>query len=437
MKGVTLYIEPFSGASGDMLLSALCALHGDFERIVSLPDRLHLHDGKVEVREVEKNGIVCKHVKIIDLNESKDPAEDHDHHHSHSHDHHDHHHSHDHHDHHHSHTHSHHSDHVHRGLKEIIGIIDAGHISESAKRIAKEIFQLIGESEAAVHNIPIEKIHFHEISAVDSILDIVGCAEMLDFLNIQKVYCDPICTGYGSVKTQHGMLPVPAPATRDLLEGMPYYKGNEKGEKLTPTGAAILKYLRPDFQIPVMNAGKTAYGPGEKDFIQPNVVRISIVKEVAQKTASSGDSETMWMIECNIDDESSEYLGIDFQSELMNHGATDYTISPCTMKKGRPGLLMSVMVEEDHRDQVASFILENTSTIGVRFYKVERMILPRRSYSVETSYGPVRVKEVSTPSGSKRWKVEFESLSQIRQDTGLTINEIERKVYSEIYSKQS
>ena len=428
MSGVTLYVEPFSGASGDMILSALCALNDDFERIVSLPSRLHLHDGKVEIREVEKNGIVCKHVKIIDLNESQGSHDDHHDHHHHNHDHN---HSHDHQD----QGHEHH--HAHRGLKEITRIIESGHISTNTKQIAKEIFQLIGESEAAIHNIPIERIHFHEISGIDSILDIVGCAEMIDSLNIQKVYCDPICTGQGFVKTQHGILPVPAPATRDLLEGMPHYKGDEEGEKLTPTGAAILKYLNPDFQIPIMKPGKTAYGPGEKNFIQPNVVRISIVDEVALSTASNPNSEIMWMIECNIDDESSEYLGADFQAELMNYGATDYTISSCIMKKGRPGLLLSVIVEENRRDEVASFILENTTTIGVRYYKVNRMILPRKSYDVETSFGTVEVKEVTTPSGTKRWKVEFESLSQIRRDTGLTINEIERTVNAEIYDKQS
>ena len=184
----TLYVEPFSGLAGDMLLGALCGLTDGYDEIKALPDKLHLHDGKVEINEVEKNGIVCKHVKVIDLN----PDQDHDHDHGHSHDH-------DHdqdHDHGHSHNHSHG-----RHLSDIIGLIDHGHISDGAKEIAKGIFQLIGEAESSVHDIPIEKIHFHEISGVDSIIDIVGCAVLLDKLGVEKTFAEPICTGFGMVKT--------------------------------------------------------------------------------------------------------------------------------------------------------------------------------------------------------------------------------------------
>ena len=294
-----LYIEPFSGLSGDMLLSALCALTDSYDDIQSLPGKLHLNDGKVEIHQANKNGIVCKHVKIIDLNEqshSHDHSHDHSHHehsHSHDHDHGDHHHhehSHDHshhhhHEHSHSHEHDHHHHHAHRHLSDIINIIDKGHISAGSKKIAKEIFTIIGRSEAKIHDIPLEKIHFHEVSAVDSILDIVGCAVLLDKLRVEKTYADPVCTGFGMVKTQHGMLPVPAPATADILQGIPTYKGNEKGEKVTPTGAAILKYLQPDFDLPVHYAKQIAYGPGEKNFHNPNVVRISVIEpeEVKKK----------------------------------------------------------------------------------------------------------------------------------------------------------
>jgi pyridinium-3,5-bisthiocarboxylic acid mononucleotide nickel chelatase len=223
----TLYVEPFSGLAGDMLLGALCGLTDGYDEIKALPGKLHLHDGKVEINEVEKNGIVCKHVKVIDLNEGQEthhhsPDDEHSHGHSHDHDHsqdHDHGHSHDHshdHDHGHSHNHSHG-----RHLSDILHLIDHGHISDGAKKIAKGIFQLIGEAESSVHDIPIEKIHFHEISGVDSIIDIVGCAVLLDKLGVEKTFADPICVGFGMVKTQHGLLPVPAPATALLLAGMP------------------------------------------------------------------------------------------------------------------------------------------------------------------------------------------------------------------------
>ncbi|MEZ4827878.1 MAG: LarC family nickel insertion protein [Bacteroidia bacterium] len=239
-----LYIEPFSGLSGDMLLSALCSLTDSWEEITRLPENLHLPDGKVTVHSVSVNGIVCNHVKITDLNTEQHSPGTHLLQHSHHH-------------------------HPHRHLKDILTIIEKGHITDGAKSIAKAIFTLIGESEARVHNIPLEKIHFHEVSAVDSILDIVGCAVMIDKLKVTKTYADAVCTGFGMVKTQHGILPVPAPATADLLKGMPVYKGDEEGEKVTPTGAAVLKYLKPDFQPQIFSVEKIAYGRGKKGFAIP------------------------------------------------------------------------------------------------------------------------------------------------------------------------
>lgn len=274
----SLYIEPFSGLSGDMLLSALCELADYHQEIVKLPGKLHLPDGKVLIEPANKNGIVCKHVRIIDLNEDQGA---HAHHHGHDHDH-----SHDH-DHHHDHSHNddhgHHHHHAHRHLKDIIEIIDKGHISEGAKKVAKEIFMIIGKSESKIHDMDLNTIHFHEVSGVDSILDIVGCAVLIDHLGVEKTYSDPICTGFGMVKTQHGLLPVPAPATADILMYMPTYTGEEKGERVTPTGAAILKYLNPEFSLPEIRREKIAYGPGQKDFIGPNVVRVSILESAKKK----------------------------------------------------------------------------------------------------------------------------------------------------------
>ncbi|MCB0685295.1 MAG: LarC family nickel insertion protein [Saprospiraceae bacterium] len=276
-----LYIEAFSGLSGDMLFSALCSLADYYEEIIKLPARLHLPDGKVEVNTVTKNGIVCQHVHIIDLNldTSEEPSGDQT---EHTHDGHTHSHQHEHH-HHHDHAHSHQHHHSHRHLKDILRIIDQGHITDGAKEIAKEIFTIIGRSEARIHNMDLDEIHFHEVSGVDSILDIVGSAVVLDHLKIEKTYCTPVCTGYGMVKTQHGLLPVPAPATADLLSGMPTYAGEEKGERVTPTGAAILRFLQPSFDIPDLITERIAYGPGQKNFIGPNVVRLSFVRPVKKK----------------------------------------------------------------------------------------------------------------------------------------------------------
>lgn len=405
----TLYVEPFSGIAGDMMLSALCGLSDAYDDIVKLPDQLHLHDGKVEINEVEKNGIVCKHVNIIDLN----PDDTHHH----SHDDHSHDHPHDH-DHGHSHNHGHG-----RHLSDIIHLIDHGHISDGAKQIAKDIFQLIGEAESTIHDIPIEKIHFHEISGVDSILDIVGCAVLLDRLQIEKTYADPLCVGYGMVKTQHGLLPIPAPATAQLLEGLPTYKGEEEGERVTPTGAAVLRYLNPDFQAPSLVSNKVAYGPGLKDFVGPNVVRVSLVTP-----ASEEGKKELVVVETNLDDCSPELLGESFQEGLLEVGAVDFTFTPVTMKKGRPGLKLSALASEANREAVCDYVLENTTTIGVRYYPVERKELAREALSLETRYGLLKAKKVTTPAGKTRIKVEHDDLQRIASEKGISVLQLKQEI---------
>jgi len=198
----TLLIEAFSGLSGDMFLGALAGLTDSYDDLEKFPALFGLSDGQIKISKVNKNGIVCKHVHVVDLNEEKD------HHH-------------------------------HRHLNDILKIIDNVSITENAKQIAKDIFLIIGRSESEIHQIPLEKIHFHEVSGVDSIIDILGCAVLIDRLNITKTYATAVCTGFGFVNTQHGILPVPAPATADILLGIPNYTGEEKGEKVTPTGAAF------------------------------------------------------------------------------------------------------------------------------------------------------------------------------------------------------
>ncbi|MCW8850670.1 MAG: LarC family nickel insertion protein, partial [Melioribacteraceae bacterium] len=205
MKKV-LKIEAFSGASGDMFLGALADLLDSYEELKELPRALNFdQDAEVQVKDVSVNGIVCKHVKVVEL------------------------------------KHQHH----HRHLKDIIKLIDSSQLSENAKNNSKDIFNIIGEAEAKVHGIPLEKIHFHEVGAVDSIIDICGVAYLLDKLKISECYLTDVVTGKGFVKTAHGMLPVPCPATKLILENIPYSLGNEDGEKLTPTGAAIIKFLNP------------------------------------------------------------------------------------------------------------------------------------------------------------------------------------------------
>lgn len=405
-----LYIEPFSGLAGDMLLSAFCALTDSYDDIIDLPNKLHLHDGKVEIHTVDKNGIVCQHVKVIDLNEGE-----HNHHHSHSHG-----------------THHHHHG-PHRHLSDINSLIDKGHISDRAKTIAKDIFQIIGRSESKIHNIPLEKIHFHEVSAVDSILDIVGCAVLLDKLNVTKTYSDPVCVGSGTVKTQHGVLPVPAPATADILTGVPTFKGNEPGEKTTPTGAAILRYLNPAFSAPSHTTTQTAYGPGTKDFEVANVVRVSILDESQTKQEAGKESE-IYVVETQIDDASGEVLGSGFQEKMLALGAIDFYFTAIQMKKGRPGLKISILCSKEELEATSGFLLENTPTIGVRYFPVERKILERKEHTIPTEYGPVAVKEVVRPSGYKQRKIEYESLQRISVEHGIPLPQL-KDILQSIISK--
>jgi len=409
----TLYIEPFSGLSGDMFLGALCGLLDAYDEVKDLPQLLNLPDGRVEVSQVEKNGIVCRHVNVIDLNSTASSEHSHDHHHGHGHTHS---HSHEHESESHSHSHSHH-----RHLSDIVDLIEKADITQSARTIAKDIFQLIGEAESQVHDIPIEKIHFHEISAVDSIIDIVGCAVLIDRLGSLTTYSEPICTGHGMVNTQHGLLPIPAPATAKLLQGMPCYKGDEKGERVTPTGAAILRFLSPQFESPTLTIDRSAYGPGKKDFVGPNVLRLSIGSQ-------SKPSSRLYSIETNLDDCSPELLGTGFQERLFEAGAIDFTLSSVLMKKGRPGFHLSVLAPQEKREGVCDCILENTTAIGVRFFPVERKILDRSEQTVSTEFGKIRVKSVTTPSGQSRFKAEHDDLLDASQAHGVSVSRIKRSV---------
>jgi len=394
-----LKIEAFSGISGDMFLGALAELTDAWDELVDLPTKLGLEKVEVRISDVNKRGIACKHIKIVDhnvynnfvLNPSK-------------------------------------AIHHHRHLNDIYKIIDDATIPDEAKQIAKDIFLLLGEAESKVHGVDISKIHFHEVGAIDSILDIVGTAYLLAKLNIQKVYATDIRTGKGFVNTEHGLLPIPCPATKELLIGFPTYAGEIDGEMTTPTGAAILKYLNPEFNIPSMIEEKTGYGPGEKNFQHPNVLRLSLCK------MSSATQENIFIIETNIDDMSSEIIGLDFQEQLFEQGALDFYFTQVLMKKGRPGLMISVMANEKDIDAIADYLLENTTSIGIRYYSVSRKIVPREIKKVKTTLGLISVKEIILPSGEKRLTPEYESCMAIAREKKIPVKQILSKVISELKS---
>lgn len=420
-----LKIEAFSGLSGDMFLGALADITSAWDDLAALPARLGLENVEVKITPVEKAGIACRHIKIIDRNTYKVRLAT-DHHHDHQHDHSRHHH-HDHsHEHSHDHSHAHgpahhshsHGHEPHRHLKDIYDIIDRAEIPDNAKAIAREIFLLLGEAESRVHGVDINKIHFHEVGAIDSILDIVGSAFLLDKLSIDRVVSTPICTGHGFVKADHGRMPIPAPATKELLLGMPTYAGLAQGEMTTPTGAAILKYLKPEFQLPVLVEERIGHGPGEKDFEHPNVLRLTLCKTEGNR------ADEIIMVETNVDDMSPELLGNDFQEGLLSAGAVDFYFTQVIMKKGRPGVLISVFTKKEHQKQVSDYLLTNTSTIGVRSFAAGRTILPRKSGKIDTSLGELAIKVVELPDGTTRISPEYESYKALAKKHNLPVNRV-------------
>jgi uncharacterized protein (TIGR00299 family) protein len=400
-----LKIEAFSGLSGDMFLGALAELTDAYDELLSLPESLGLEGVEIRISDVVKAGIACKHIKVIDHSaESASTSSIHqrrtdggNHHRT-----------------------------PHRHLKDIVKLIDEGEIPAKAKTIAKSIFQLLGEAESKVHGLDIQSIHFHEVGAIDSIVDIVGTALLLHKLDIEETVATAICTGHGFVKADHGKMPIPAPATKELLLGIPAYQGSVSGEMTTPTGAAILKYLVPTFEIPTLVETRTGHGPGEKDFEHPNVLRLSLCEK------PGSEKHDIFMIETNIDDMSAELLGNDFQKALIDAGAIDFYLTQVMMKKGRPGVLITVFCEKTLVVKISDFLMENTTTIGVRFYPVSRSVLRREKRTVKTTLGEVQTKVLELPSGKFRHTLEYESCKVLADKHQKPVSEIYGQLLAEI-----
>jgi len=377
-----LKLETFAGISGDMFLGALTDLADAYDDLKALPEKLGLQsEVSVQIQEVNKKGIACKHVNIVENDQVGHP---------------------------------------HRHLSSINKIIDESTLSDNVKSIAKSIFLTLGESEAKVHGVAIEKVHFHEVGALDSIMDIVGAAYLIDKLGIETTYCTPVNTGYGFANTAHGKLPVPCPATQELLVGLPTYRGEVESEMTTPTGAAILRYLNPDFTIPTLTELKIGYGPGTKDFEIPNTLRASICQ------GEAGENQMM-VIQTSIDDMTGEYLGQEFQSSLMEKGASDFYFEQVIMKKGRPGIVLNVFCALKRFEALADFILENTTTIGLRYYAVNKKKLERTFGSINLDNGQIQIKKSKAPSGKTKFKPESSDVFKVAEQTGESPLAIELK----------
>ena len=297
-----------------------------------------------------------------------------------------------------------------RSWKEIRQLIQRSKLKPDVKDTGFKIFSRLAEVESKIHGVPLDKVHFHEVGATDSIVDIIGAAVAIHELKIDAFHFSPVPLGRGIIRSRHGPLPVPGPATLALLEKLPVQGINVEGETVTPTGAAIVSTLGKSFGAhPPMTIERIGYGTGQREFIErPNLFRVVI---------GSGDQavwqeESMVVIETNIDDMNPEFYDYVFD-RLFAAGARDVFLSPVQMKKNRPGTLLSVIAEPKHRDTLSQIILRETSTIGVRFYPVGRIILERSSQTLETRYGAIKVKVVKEPNGTRRIGPEYDDLKRI------------------------
>ena len=313
----------------------------------------------------------------------------------------------------------------HRRLADIVEIIERAGYSRAVEARAVAMFQALGEAEADVHGIDVEDVHFHEVGATDAIVDIVSAALGLECLDIDAVLSRPVEVGGGTVLCAHGRMPVPAPATALLLKGVPCRYGGVDGEATTPTGATILKCAVDTFGEPrEFVAERIGHGIGHRDFDRPNVLRVALGAIVSDRVPGY-DVETNVEIECNIDDMRPEAFQ-PLMEDLFAAGARDVVVTPALMKKSRPGHRVSVLAPPDRLEAVVRILTDNSTTIGVRFHDVQKWMLPRRTVTVGTTFGKVRVKVSELPNGRKRWKSEHEdilALARARGDSYLMLKD--------------
>jgi uncharacterized protein (TIGR00299 family) protein len=401
------YLDCFSGISGDMFLGALIdagVAPEIFEQTVKALDV----GATLEISRVNRSGITATKLDVIVEGERDSPRvsstrvpDAHKHTHNHAHDNeHSHEHSRD--------QHHNHGPHHGRGLVEIREIIEKSALTESAKKFAIRIFERLGAAEAKIHNIAIEQIHFHEVGAVDALVDITCAAVGAESLAVDEIVCSPLNVGGGTVTCAHGTFPVPAPATVELLTGVPVFSSGLQAELVTPTGAAIVRTLATRFaSFPEMKIERAGYGAGTRDFPgHANVLRITI-GEAASKLAANTSHETISILEANLDDLNPQVFGY-VMDRLLEAGALDVFGTPVQMKKNRPGTLLNVLAKPDDADKLAQIIFAETTTLGVRRREEKRHALARKWQTVSTRFGDVRIKIASLNGTVSSYAPEYE-----------------------------
>ena len=403
----TIYLDCSMGAAGDMLMAALLELLPEKDTFLQKMQSLGLPGLEISAEPSVKCGITGTHMRVLIHGEEEGHPHEHaaeEPFHSHA-------------DapeaaHAHVHVHPHH----HTDLNELTHRISHLNVSEAVRSNILAVYQSIADAESRVHGVPVEQIHFHEVGSLDALADITGVCLLMELLAPEQVLASPVHVGSGQVRCAHGILPVPAPATALLLEGIPIYGGSIRGELCTPTGAALLRRFVTRFgPLPPMRVEKTGYGMGTKDFEAANCVRAML----GQTEESAGH---ILELACNLDDMTPEAVGFAME-QLFAAGALDVYTTPIGMKKNRPGVLLTCMCREDDREAMLRTIFRHTSTLGVRVSVCDRYTLSRRQYAVQTPDGEIRVKE-SSGWGVLRHKAEFEDLARIARQTGKSIAEV-------------
>lgn len=373
------YLDCFSGISGDMLLGALVDAGVDANALRSEFAKLGLEGVELQFEKTLRSSISGTNLTVKVAH-----------------------------------------DHSHRSLSKIEQIISSSGLKEAVKERAIRIFRRLGEVEAAIHNVSVEKVHFHEVGAWDSISDIVGACIGFDLLGVEKIYCSPLNLGSGTVRAAHGVMPVPAPATAALVAEVPTYSEGPEVELTTPTGAAIATTLAERFgTMPAMRISSTGYGAGDKDFPgRPNLLRVLIGEMTGAVEATE-----VYVIEANVDDMSPQVGGY-VRERLLEAGALDATFTPVFMKKDRPGFTVSVLAKADDRERLAELLFEETTTLGLRMYRAERRVLERRWETVETPYGAVRIKIASENGKVRNFAPEYEDCRQLALERKVPLKDV-------------
>ena len=382
----TAYIDCVFGVSGDMILGALTACGVPLDKLVGELHKLNVDGFELEEETVIRAGVSATYINVITKPQ-----------------------------------------HEHRHLARIRDIIESSSLSSRVKENAVRIFTRLAEAEAKVHGTTPDKIHFHEVGALDAIIDVVGACIGFEYLEIDTIVSSPISLGTGTVICEHGEIPVPVPAVVELTSGVPIVRTEKKGELTTPTGAAILTTLASSYgKLDTFTAEVSGYGAGSRDNKSyPNVVRITV-----GNVAHPLEEDHSVLIETNIDDMNPEIFGY-LTDKLLSAGAKDVYMSPIYMKKGRPGTLFSILTDESLKDAIIAIVLSETTTLGVRISKIMRKMLKRDTRTVATAYGPVRVK-VAYVDGAERAAPEFEDCARIAREQGIPLVTVYDSVRKEL-----